>query len=163
MVFPSLSVILSASADRLPVEHLDVICKSLGLPSVSVTSRSDVLNELGRRRREIVTQHTLTNPASVLFQPSDRLTKGTLLSLAKSRNYLSPVPPELRDFDHDVESLPVACWTLGGTGCAAGILARSSAVVVRTSTHDNSTRWKATVRKYLGTERLPEFVSDFLS
>ncbi|KAJ7676613.1 hypothetical protein DFH06DRAFT_1428225 [Mycena polygramma] len=105
MAFESLSLIMSASVDRLPDNQFEIVCVALGL---QFTSRVDCLNELGKRRAAIISQHAASNPILALFEKLDTLPKGTLVSVAQSHG-LDP-----RTLNR--ENLLVNIWNHIGTG-----------------------------------------------
>ncbi|KAJ6602851.1 hypothetical protein DFH09DRAFT_1069214 [Mycena vulgaris] len=68
MSFSALSVVLSASEDRLPRQHLADLAKCLGLSADLTASRIDLMSEPGKRRRRIVSEHSNVHTARVLFE-----------------------------------------------------------------------------------------------
>ncbi|KAJ6480460.1 hypothetical protein C8R47DRAFT_1284796 [Mycena vitilis] len=105
MAFGSLSLILSASMDRLPDENLSTVCAALG---VQYTSRAACLNELGRRRLAIVSQHAAANPVLALCEKLNVLPKGTLVSVTQSHG--------LNTQSFNREQLLVQIWDHIGKG-----------------------------------------------
>ncbi|KAJ6452695.1 hypothetical protein C8R47DRAFT_1083685 [Mycena vitilis] len=81
MVFAALSSVLSASDDRLSDDHLHVVCATLGL---AFSSRHTALNDIGRRHLGLISQHSASNPVLALFEQLDKLSKGSLVSVAQS-------------------------------------------------------------------------------
>ncbi|KAJ7850966.1 hypothetical protein B0H13DRAFT_1905442 [Mycena leptocephala] len=86
MAFDVLSVLLSASPERLPFGHMVSVMQCLGLPSASCDSRETFLTEVGSRRCVVVGNHASANPARPLFENVDKLPKGSLVSLAQSHS-----------------------------------------------------------------------------
>ncbi|KAJ6524075.1 hypothetical protein DFH09DRAFT_1096235 [Mycena vulgaris] len=72
MSFSALSVVLSASEDRLPRQHLADLAKCL-----------DLMSESGKRRRRIVSEHSNVHTARVLFEQIETLPKGSLLTVIR--------------------------------------------------------------------------------
>jgi hypothetical protein len=54
MAFEALSIIFSASTDRLPSAHIALITKSMGLPPASYESRHMFMTSIGAHRRSAV-------------------------------------------------------------------------------------------------------------
>ncbi|KAJ6471181.1 hypothetical protein DFH09DRAFT_1110647 [Mycena vulgaris] len=109
MSFWALSVVLSASEDRLPRQHLAVLAKCLGLSADPTASRIDLMSELGTRRRRIVSEHSNVHTARLLFEQIETLPKGSLLTVARSHGL------DLRGH-HTRDTLRAAIWKHVGTG-----------------------------------------------
>ncbi|KAJ7035880.1 hypothetical protein C8F04DRAFT_1258517 [Mycena alexandri] len=80
MAFAALSILISASDDRLPVPHAAVVLSCLGLANASPLH---LQRELISRRRQLLREHSSSNPVRVIFESIESLPKGSLLTLAQ--------------------------------------------------------------------------------
>ncbi|KAJ7930755.1 hypothetical protein B0H13DRAFT_2531818 [Mycena leptocephala] len=87
--FAVLSILISASEDRLPDSALKLVAECLGL---NADERSTILKELNRRRRRLASEHQSSHTARTLFEHLDSLHKGTLLSIAQAHGILLDRP-----------------------------------------------------------------------
>jgi hypothetical protein len=79
MSFHALSVLLSASEDRFPDEHVATVATCLGLED---TSRYALNSHLSTRRHNLILRYSSSNTARHLFDSLEGLPKGTLISLS---------------------------------------------------------------------------------
>ncbi|KAJ7433599.1 hypothetical protein B0H11DRAFT_1939370 [Mycena galericulata] len=84
MSFSALSILLSASEDRLPVLNSSVVASCLGLPTSISESRPCTLAALSSRRENVLEIHSTENPSVELFEDLEKLPKGSLNSLARA-------------------------------------------------------------------------------
>ncbi|KAJ7902974.1 hypothetical protein B0H13DRAFT_1882394 [Mycena leptocephala] len=81
MTFSVLSLLLSASDDRLPDDRVKMVAACLGL---SYSSRVHFHLALGRRRQKLVIDHNSAQPVRDIFERVRNLPQGALLVLAQS-------------------------------------------------------------------------------
>ncbi|KAJ7903272.1 hypothetical protein B0H13DRAFT_1882121 [Mycena leptocephala] len=87
--FAVLSILISASEDRLPDFALNLTAECLGLEA---DERSVILRELNHRRRKLAREHQSSHTARTLFENFDTLNKGTLLSIAQAHGIVLDHP-----------------------------------------------------------------------
>ncbi|KAJ7919212.1 hypothetical protein B0H13DRAFT_2431842 [Mycena leptocephala] len=114
MAFDALSILLSASPERLPSTHMFSVIQCLGLPSTSSDSREAFLTEIGLRRSTIIEIHASANPAHVLFEYVLKLPEGSLVSLAQSHG-LNLCKPDSKTL-LNLADLRTIIWQHLGTG-----------------------------------------------
>ncbi|KAJ7933884.1 hypothetical protein B0H13DRAFT_1855739 [Mycena leptocephala] len=81
MSFAIISIILSASEDRLTDTGIEIIAGCMGWDT---NDRSVVLTRMIERRLFLVQKHASSHTARVLFEQLDLLPKGTLMSIAQA-------------------------------------------------------------------------------
>ncbi|KAJ6563407.1 hypothetical protein DFH09DRAFT_1082458 [Mycena vulgaris] len=112
MSFSALSVVLSASEDRLPRQHLADLAKCLSLSVDLTASRIDLMSEPGKRRCRMVSEHSNVHTAQGLFEQIETLPKGSLLTVFNSGPGGGIEDPSIRmqtDLRRDT-MLDVWCW-----------------------------------------------------
>lgn len=81
MSFAVISILLSASHDRLPDIGIGIVADCMGWED---HSRSAVLSRLSNQRRALVHDHSSSHTARTLFEQLHSLPKGTLMSIAQA-------------------------------------------------------------------------------
>ncbi|KAJ6582518.1 hypothetical protein DFH09DRAFT_1309472 [Mycena vulgaris] len=89
MAFDSLSILLSASVERLPQAHINQLAICLGLSLESVSSRDAFRSQIHPLRAVLVRQHSQAHPTQSLFERLEALPKGSLIALACSHGLQS--------------------------------------------------------------------------
>ncbi|KAJ7444001.1 hypothetical protein FB451DRAFT_1413364 [Mycena latifolia] len=84
MSFASLSVLLSGSEQTFPDAGVQVVGKCLGLPTSVCASRLRTFAALDSRRSALITAHANRVPSVTVFDNLERLSRGSMLAIARS-------------------------------------------------------------------------------